>query len=277
MPTVRTAAASSPGSGRSTEDRPARASLQPGPADHLVQLYADDHHLVAVVADYVAAGLRGNEAAVLIATPPHLRLVTRALGAAGIDVPSALALRQLLYLDAAQTLERLLVDGVPDRGRFRSVLAAALGHVRGAGPRGVRLFGEMVDLLWRRSVEATVALERLWDEALREEGLPLLCAYRMDPLERRLQGVLRRVTDCHSHLLPMDDPVRFEQAVDRAYSEVFGGGADVELLRDLMVTSLQLTTAMAEPQAVLLALDGMPRLVADDVRARARRYYARAA
>jgi hypothetical protein len=133
----------------------------------------------------------------------------------------------------------------------------------------------MVELLLRHGMDATVALERWSDEIVINEQVSLLCGYRIDPLERQSQAVLRRVMPCHSHLLPPEDPVRFDQAVDRAYAEVFGVGADVELLRDLMVTGLSLRTTMSESQAALFALDDMPPLIAEDVRARALRHYSR--
>jgi hypothetical protein len=220
-------------------------SRGPDPCDHLVQVYGDDPHLVGVVAEFVHAGLERHEAAVLIATPTHVDLVTERLTTLGVDVPAALAAGRVLFLDAALTLAQLLVDGAPDRRRFQSVLQAALGHVRSSACRGVRAFGEMVDLLWHRSAEATLALEQLWNEAIREEKVSLLCAYRMDPFDRNVQPILRRVTHCHSHMLAMEHPARFAQAVSDAYAEVFGIGADIDTLRRLMVGSLSLTTAMS--------------------------------
>jgi hypothetical protein len=108
---------------------------------------------------------------------------------------------------------------------------------------------------------------------LRDERLSLLCAYRLDPLDRQVQGALRRVTRCHSHLLPAENHDRFEQAIDRAYAEVFGVGADVDTLRELMVSAQNLPTAMREAQAAMFALDTMPELIAQDVRARAQRHF----
>jgi hypothetical protein len=156
-------------------------------------------------------------------------------------------------------------------------VATALDGVRSAGYHGTRLYGEMVDLLWGGSLEATIALERLWNEVLADERLSLLCAYRLDPLDRQVQGVLRQVTHCHSHSLPVEDPERFDQAVDRAYTEVFGVPGDARMLRDLMIERQSLTTAMPEAQAALFALDKLPPLIANEVRASARRHYRRLA
>jgi hypothetical protein len=245
----------------------------PSPCDHFVQVYTDDAYLAAVVADYIGTGLERQEGAIVIATSAHVSLFIERLTALGVDVPEMAARRRLLFLDAAQTLDRFMVDGEPDRSRFLGVTTAALDHVRSSGCREVRLYGEMVDLLWGTRLGATVELERLWDEVLRDERLSLLCAYRLDPFDRQVQGVLRRVTQCHSHLLPAENLERFEQAIDRAYAEVFGVGADVDTLRELMVSAQNLPTAMREAHAAMFALDSMPELIAQDVRARAQRHF----
>jgi hypothetical protein len=246
---------------------------QPSPCDHLIQSYTDDGFLGDVVADYVEAGFIQGEGAVIIATDPHVALFANRLAARGVHVPSAVAGHRLLFLNAEQTLAKFIVAGQPDRERFLSVVGSALDHVRAGGLRGVRLYGEMVDLLWGVSLDATMTLERLWNEVLTDERLSLLCAYRLDALDRRAQGVLRQVTHCHSHLLPMDDPERFERAVDRAYTEVFGVRGDARTLRELMIAREGLKTVMAKAQAAVFALEALPSLIANEVRARARRYY----
>jgi MEDS: MEthanogen/methylotroph, DcmR Sensory domain len=249
------------------------AVRRPSPCDHLIQAYSDDGFLAKVVAQYVGTGLEFGEAAVMIATHPHATLFSDRLTAMDMDVPGTLAAGQLLFLDAQQTLARFMVDGQPDRNRFLAVVATALDYVRSAGYRGIRLYGEMVDLLWSHSLEATIALERLWNEVLADERVSLFCAYRLDPLDRAVQGVLRQVTHCHSHSLPVEDPDRFDQAVDRAYTEVFGVRGDARMLRQLMVERQSLTTAMPNAQAALFALERMPPLIANEVRARAWRHY----
>ena len=169
-----------------------------------------------------------------------------------------------------------MIDGRPDRDAFREVLGAALDPVRAAGHRTIRLYGEMVDLLWQRQLEAALQLEELWNELLVDERLSLLCVYRIDPLDRQAHGLLRRVTHCHARLLPGEDPERFAAAVDRAYAEVFGTSGDVATLRDLMISRLAPEPDLPAGHAALLALDEMPALLANDIRARARLHYRRA-
>ena len=246
------------------------------PCDHLIQAYTDDAYLARVVAEYVGTALGRGDGAVVIATPEHSRALTAQLEGRGVDVAAALDAGQLLVLDAARTLARFMVEGRPDRAAFLGVVATALDHVRAAGHRAIRLYGEMVDLLWQEQLETTLQLEALWNEVLTDERLSLLCAYRIDELDRHTHGILRQVTHCHSRLMPAEDPERFADAVDRAYAEVFGISGEVATLRDLMISRQAPGTALPAAHAALFALDDMPSLLANDIRARARHHYRRA-
>jgi hypothetical protein len=67
-------------------------------------------------------------------------------------VSTAKAIRQGRYivLDAAETLQKFMVEGFPDAARFREVLSSVVVRARGAVEKGARVvaFGEMVALLW---------------------------------------------------------------------------------------------------------------------------------
>jgi hypothetical protein len=246
---------------------------RPGPCDHLIQAYTDDRFLAEVVAEYLAAGFGQGEGAVVIATPAHRALFMEHLLARGIDSAAAVEAGTLLVLDAEATLRQFMVDGAPDRERFFGVVASALDRVRATGCRGIRLYGEMVDLLWRDNLPGTVQLEELWNQVLADTRLSLLCAYRMDPLDARVKGVLRQVTRCHSHLVPVADYGRFADAVNRAYAEVFGVDGDVTALRELMITRAGLSTVMPAAHAAMFALDQLPPVLSSALRKRTQSLY----
>lgn len=245
------------------------------PCDHLIQAYTDDAFLTRVVADWVGTALARGDGAVIIATAAHAGMFTARLETGGVDVAAAVAAGQLLLLDAERTLARFMIEGHPGRREFLGVVATALDHVRAAGHRTVRLYGEMVDLLWDKQLAATLELEQLWNEVLADERLSLLCAYRIDELDHHAYGVLRQVVRRHSRLMPAEDPERLSEAVDRAYAEVFGVSADVTTLRDLMVSRQAPGPALPAAHAALFALDDMPPLLANDIRTRARHHYRR--
>jgi hypothetical protein len=243
----------------------------PGACDHLVQLYTDDGFLARVVTRFVGAGFAAGEAAVIIATPAHIALFADRLP----DVAGARTRRQLVFRDARDYLTSVMVDGMPDREAFVDVITDALDRVRAAGYQKIRLYGEIVNLLWEQdALEPAARLEELWNELLGEQRVALLCAYRMDNFDRYAhRNALARISQAHSHMIPVDDYERFDRAVDRAYADVFGRDGDAQMLRDLLVTTLGPASVMPRAQAALLALRDVNAHTADAVLDRARQYY----
>jgi DcmR-like sensory protein len=246
----------------------------PGACDHLVQLYTDDAFLARAVARFLQAGFADGEAAVIIATPGHIALFNERLP----EAPALLDRGQLVVLDAQDCLKTFMVDGRPDRSAFVATVTTVLERVRAAGYPRMRLYGEMVNLLWQQDkLEAAVKLEELWSELLAAERLPLLCAYRIDNFDRDAhRHAVGSIGKMHSHMIPIEHYDRFERAVDRAYSEVFGHEGDAETLRDLLVATLGPTSAMPRGQAALLVLRDVNAHTADAVLERAKRYYSEA-
>jgi len=247
----------------------------PQACDHVVQLYSEPGFLASAVAHFVGSGLAAGEAAIIIATPDHVGLFARALTRQGFEVARLADKRQLLILDAESCLARFMVDGTPDRALFRSLIEDALDSVRGAGYSTIRLYGEMVDLLWSHSLDATIQLEELWNEVLADQRVSLLCAYQIDPFDRHAhRGLLHRISRSHTCLIPVDDYERLDQAVSRAFLDVFGIHGDADRLREMFACQHSASsTAMPSAQAALFGLRDLPDRVGDAVLDCARRYY----
>jgi hypothetical protein len=243
----------------------------PAACDHLVQLYTDDAFLARAVVHFVKAGFAVGEAAVIIATPAHSALFGERLP----GFSEALDRRQIVVLDAEDCLKTFMVDGMPGREAFLSTVSTVLTRVRAAGYLRMRLYGEMVDLLWQRdALDAAVRLEELWNELIAVERLPLLCAYRIDNFDRYAhRRALAPIGKAHTHMIPVEDEDQLERAVDRAYTDIFGGDGDAQALRELLVASRAPTSAMPGAQAALLALRDVNAHTADAVLERARLYY----
>ena len=191
----------------------------PAPCDHVIQLYTSDDFLTRAVGAFVGTGLQQGDGAVVIATPPHVKAITRALGA-DVHVDAARARTQLVILDARGCLDHFMRDGRPDAEKFFTIVGAVLDRVTAAGYPRMRLFGEMVDLLWDHNLPATLELEELWNQVLAARGVSLLCAYQIDNFDRHAhRGVLHQLTRSHSHLVPVEDYARLERAVDHAYRD----------------------------------------------------------
>jgi MEDS: MEthanogen/methylotroph, DcmR Sensory domain len=246
----------------------------PRPCDHVIQIYVDDAFLIRTASHFAASGLLGGEAAVIVATRNHQRTITDALAALA-DVPAAIARDQLTFVDAQACLAQFMRDGRPDREVLRATVTPLLDRAAAAGGGRVRLFGEMVNLVWPQNLAAALELEVIWGEILVERSLAMLCAYRIDNFDRRVQReVLPRLSLGHSHLVPVEDYARLEGAVERAYRDVFGAGGDAATLRRLMVSHRTAGLEMPAAQAALLVLRGVREDVADAVLARAGYYYA---
>lgn len=246
----------------------------PHPCDHLVQLYTDDAFLSRAVSLFIGLGLADGEAAVIIATPEHVELFKKSLRAAGLDVAALVEREQFVLLDATTCLAEFMVDGMPDRDKFVNLVMPVFARIRADGYERIRLYGEMVNLLWDHNLPGTVALEELWNQVLADTGVSLLCAYSIDNFDRHAhRGVLHQISRCHSHFIPVDDYGRLEQAVDRAYADVFGTRGDPRSLRSLITARAAATTVMPPAQAALFALTGLSSGIADAVLERTRFHY----
>lgn len=247
----------------------------PRACDHLIQLYTDDAFLMRAAVEYLGAGLRAGEAAFVIATPAHAGGFKRHLTDIGVDVAAALRRDQFIVADTDTCLAQFMVDGMPDRETFRTLISSVFDRIARAGYATARLYGEMVDLLWDHNLPATVRLEELWNEVLRERRVSLLCAYRMDTFDPKLYraGVLHHLTRCHSHFIPVDDYARFNEAVELAYREYFGITGEATLFRELLRPRHPEAPVMPKAQAALQALRSVSPDVADGILRHAREHY----
>jgi anti-sigma regulatory factor (Ser/Thr protein kinase) len=147
-------------------------------AGHAVRLYADEAELVDAVDAFARAGIDAGEAVLVVATPAHRRAFEAALP------------HGATVIDAEETLRRFFVGGRLDRAAFDRVVG---GLIRRA-PGPIRVFGEMVAVLWDAGhVTAALELEELWSELARARPFSLLCAYPAASVD----GALGEL--CHLH------------------------------------------------------------------------------
>jgi signal transduction histidine kinase len=189
-----------------------------GTPAHVVQFYESDAFLAEVVADFLAAGGRCGEPMLVIATPEHRAAFEQALQARAVDVAQAQQHGQLTLLDARETLERIMVEGVPDPVRFEDVVGGALIACASGGCHApVRAYGEMVDLLWRdANPTAALQLEQLWNGLAERRAFSLLCAYAMSGFgDEAHAGPFEHLCHAHSHVLPTEAYARLAEPAAR--------------------------------------------------------------
>lgn len=162
---------------------------------HGVHFYSTDEGVVAAVADKFEVAIGGGEGLLLVATAQHRSGIEAELRRRGAR------LDQVPYhpFDAAETLESLLLNGMPDRQLFQAVVGALVTKLVCEGP--LTIYGEMVNLLWQRGdVMAAMRLEGLWNELGAGTDFSLLCGYRTGG--SRDGSLVARVSGLHSHELP---------------------------------------------------------------------------
>ncbi|TMC16404.1 MAG: PAS domain S-box protein [Chloroflexi bacterium] len=172
--------------------------------DHFVQFYDIDEFLLDAVSDFIGAGLGSGAACLAIITPAHLEGLTHRLQANGLDLSEARAQGKYFVLDAAETLSQISRDGSLDAQQFTHIVGGVIEQAN-KGSKPMRIFGEMVTLLWQQSQQAVALhLEALWND-LRSSTHPfsLFCAYPMSLFAgQEHESLFTQTCELHSHVIP---------------------------------------------------------------------------
>ncbi len=166
--------------------------------EHIAQLYSHETILVESLRMFTTHGLSRGEAVLLVLTPSHRNLLLQHLKADGLDVGGLQDAGQLLLLDAAEVLNSFMLDEMPDATLFRLSVGEIVARMKSKGNRKVRVFGEMVDLLWRSNHPAAISLEQMWSELIESSDLSLFCAYSTSHVHESFPDALRTP---HSHII----------------------------------------------------------------------------
>ena len=171
--------------------------------EHAVQVYRDDKTFLDSLESFVASGLRSGESVILIATASHLHEVEKRLRGGWIDLDRARWEDRYIAVLAQETLERFMVDGIPDEMRFEKAARDLIDRARGRG-RKLRAFGEMVGLLWAEgNKDAALRLEHLWTRLQSREKFPLFCAYARAQLKAgSVESDIQSICAAHSRVVP---------------------------------------------------------------------------
>lgn len=243
-------------------------------ADHAVQVYDELAELAVSVGNYIDAGFRRGEPAVLISTAEHLQVFAAELEARGWDVDQLEAERLLTYHVARETLDEVMDGETPSAERFERVVGGVIDDVAARFPdKTIRAFGDMVDLLWKQGNEAgAIALEELWNELAETRRFALLCGYHLDIFDINVQtSALPEILGVHTHPRPAADTSRLAAAVDKALAEVLGPFEAGQIY--LQVAEQVPHTQVPRAQAVLMWLSHQRTTTAQAVLDRVRAHY----
>ncbi|MDP1849961.1 MAG: EAL domain-containing protein [Solirubrobacteraceae bacterium] len=184
--------------------------------EHVVEFYETEQFLCDTVTDFVGPALHDGGAVIVVATAAHRYDFEAALRRSGFDVEHAIDADRYVTFDAAGLLARFMVDGVPDARRFEDVVGDVLERA-GAGDRRVRVYGEMVALLWADGeTEAAIALEGLWNDLADRHEFALLCAYPMAAFKDAASAAaFQRVCGTHTTVIPSEGYSLLDGADDK--------------------------------------------------------------
>jgi len=148
---------------------------------HEVLFYSDESVLLDTVTRFIAAALKADNAAIVLATRSHRESLLQRLETGGVDTDSALQKGTYISLDAADTLSTIMVNGLPDPALFFTgiggFIEAATKAAKSEQPQVV-VFGEAVALLQAEGrVDAAIRFEQLGNDLAKTHEVNILCAY----------------------------------------------------------------------------------------------------
>ena len=175
--------------------------LDTGRGDHVVVFYRDEQELVGQVSEYLLPAAQEAGVAIVVATPGHHRAFEERLASTGADVAAARRRGSYLTLDAGETIRGFMVADWPIPLVSAGDQPPAPASRRGRKP--VRVFGEMVSLLWDADlVSAAIEVEAMWNELAGQYPFSLLCAYRAQQVScAHHLDALTEVCRAHTHVI----------------------------------------------------------------------------
>jgi hypothetical protein len=142
------------------------------------------------------------EAVLLVLSEAHYEPVRERLTRQGFNLDDLESTGHLACENAGTLLGTFMFDGIIDENKFKTTIGGMIETAKAASVNGkrrqVRVFGEMVDLIWTPNPKATERLEELWNEVISAHSVPLLCAYSLSGKRNTLS---ERVLSCHSHAI----------------------------------------------------------------------------
>jgi MEDS: MEthanogen/methylotroph, DcmR Sensory domain len=166
--------------------------------NHRVFFYEDDSFLIKTLVQYVKKGLQRQETVIILATDRHRGELERTLmGEESVRLwPQHLG--TYVTLDTSVTLALFMRNGWPDEHLFFRVMREIIESA--AGATSVRIYGEMVAVLWAEgNTLAAIQLERLWNKLGDQREFSLLCGYPTHAVQDPdCKFALREVCACHS-------------------------------------------------------------------------------
>ena len=170
---------------------------------HEAGFHSDDASLLDDITQFIGTALRTGNAAIVVATESHRNSLLPRLQTYGLDTAAAIEQGRYISLDAADTLTKFMLNGMPDPVRFLrlfgNLIATAAEAAKGEQAR-VAVFGECVHLLWAQSnAEAAIQVEKLGNQLAKTYDVDILCGYSLGSVQGGMDSqIFQRICAEHS-------------------------------------------------------------------------------
>jgi hypothetical protein len=169
--------------------------------DHLIQVYETDEVMIETLTGFVETGLDLGDCSVVFVTPPHMAALNDKLKSRGIDVDNVIAEDRYIPIDAEETLSKFMVNDSLDEVLFKQTMAPIFDRCRST-QRVVRAGGEMVALLAAQgNWDATIQLERLWEEIHEKKPFSICCLYPKGIVDGGVKTSVALICAKHSKMI----------------------------------------------------------------------------
>jgi hypothetical protein len=171
---------------------------------HAVRFYENDKSLAQIVAQFLSDGLAAGNPAIVVTTPAQRGAILRELVAMSLDVVELQRSNDLVLLDAKDTLSIFMTNGKPDAVAFENTMREVIRRACHGRPKcTVRIYGAMVDLLWKDGKQdAAIRLEMLWNQLANTQAFSLLCGYAMGHFYKDADH--QEICSQHTHIVSVD-------------------------------------------------------------------------
>jgi MEDS: MEthanogen/methylotroph, DcmR Sensory domain len=175
-----------------------------GPAYHAVRFYESDRALSRIVAEFLSDGFEAGNPGIIVATPRQRGAIVRELSARSVDVARVLRSGDLVLLDARETLATFMANGTPDAVKFQDSMCEVIRKAcRGRANCTVRIYGQMVDVLWQAGKQdGAIRLEILWNQLANSHAFSLMCGYAMGHFYK--DANFADICSHHTHVVSAD-------------------------------------------------------------------------
>ena len=169
--------------------------------EHFVQIYESEEVFMDILASFASEALREGHVVVVIATPAHRRELNERLMESGHDLTSLRLQDRFISLDAEEMLRQFTAKGLVDDELLFQFVADILARATKDGRR-VRVFGEMVAIMWSKGYYgAAVRLEHLWHRLCIGNSFLLFCAYPKSGFAENGSEAVAHICAAHSKIL----------------------------------------------------------------------------